>query len=94
MSANKLHEISKAFAKLRNNPPLTFERLRTFHMMIGTMKIGIPIYDATKLEEFQFPFKNTEKPVMSVMSDVPTNPYQAVKGCRGDFHGKVSRLTP
>ena len=60
---------------------------------MGTIKIGIPMYAATKLEAFQFPLRKTEKPLRKVMTVAPMKPYQAVKGWNGPFQGKVSRLT-
>jgi hypothetical protein len=58
------------------------------------MKRGIPMYEATKSAVFQFPFKKTGKPAINVMIVAPINPYQAVNGWKGPFHGRVSRLTP
>jgi hypothetical protein len=62
--------------------------------MIGIMKIGIPIYEATKSEVFQLPLRKTGNPATSVMMVDPMNPTHAAYGCRGPFHGSVSRWTP
>ena len=67
---------------------------QSFHPRIGTIKIGIPIYDATKWDEFQFPFRNTGNPATIVIIVDPTNPNQAVNGWKGAFQGIVSRETP
>ena len=63
-------------------------------MMIGTMKSGIPIYEAMKSPVLQFPFRKTGKPVIKVMMVDPMKPYHAVKGWKGLFQGKLSRLSP
>ena len=63
-------------------------------MIIGKMKIGMPMYDAMKLAVLQLPSRKTGKPVMKVMMVAPMKPYQAVKGWNGLFHGNDSRLIP
>ena len=59
---------------------LTLVRLTSFHTMIGTMKIGMPIYDAKNVDVSQLPFKKTGKPAMSTMMVEPTNPTHAAYG--------------
>ena len=73
---------------------LTCVLCHSFQTMIGTMKSGIPIYEAMKSPVFQFPFKNTGNPVIKVMIVDPMNPYHAVKGWNGLFQGKLARLCP
>lgn len=45
--------------------------------MIGTMKIGMPMYEATKSEVDQLPFRKTEKPATKVMTAEPMQPNHA-----------------
>jgi len=73
---------------------LTLVLCTSFQMTIGTMKSGIPMYDAMKSPVFQLPFKKTGKPVIKVMIVDPMKPYHAVKGWKGLFQGKLSRLSP
>lgn len=73
---------------------LTFVRCQSFHPMIGTMKIGIPIYAATNPDADQLPLRKTWKPVTRVMGLAPMKPYHAVNGWKADLQGAVSRLTP
>jgi hypothetical protein len=61
--------------------------------MMGTIKMGMPTYDAIKSAVLQLPFRNTGNPQTRVMMVAPMNPYHAVNGWNGLFHGKVSRLT-
>ena len=56
---------------------LTLVRLMSFHKIIGTMKMGMPMYDATKSDEDQLPFKKTGNPATKVMMVEPINPTQA-----------------
>ena len=44
---------------------------------MGTMKMGIPMYDATKFDVFQLPFKNTGKPATKVIIIEPMKPTHA-----------------
>lgn len=62
--------------------------------MMGTMKMGMPIYDETKSEVDQFPARKTENPATKTMIVDPMKPNQAANGWKGAFQGKVSRLTP
>ena len=52
-------------------------RCHNFHPMMGTMKMGMPMYDATKSEVLQLPFKKTGKPATKVMMVEPMKPTQA-----------------
>lgn len=45
--------------------------------MIGTMKMGMPMYDATKSDDDQLPFKKTGNPATRTMMVEPMNPTQA-----------------
>jgi type II secretory pathway component PulF len=56
---------------------LTLVLLTSFQTMMGTMKMGMPMYEAMKLLADQFPFRKTEKPVTSVMMDEPAKPNHA-----------------
>ena len=69
-------------------------RLKTFQRIIGTMKIGMPTYEAKKFDVDQLPLRKTGKPATRVMMVDPTKPTHAVYGWKGDFQGIVSRLTP
>lgn len=71
----------------------TFVFFTSFQIMIGMMKMGMPMYDAMKSAVLQLPLRNTGNPATRVMIVAPMNPYQAVKGWKGLFQGNVSRLT-
>lgn len=73
---------------------LTLVLCHNFQPKIGTMKSGIPIYDATKSDAFQLPLRNTGKPATSVMMVDPMKPTHAAYGWNGPFQGKESRGTP
>lgn len=73
---------------------LTLVRCQIFQAIIGTMKIGIPTYEATKSDELQLPLRKTGKPAISVMIVEPIKPTHAAYGWKGAFHGRLSRETP
>lgn len=93
LTTSKLHDVSGAPCRSKG-PWLTFVLCTNFQMMMGTTKIGMPIYEAMKSPVLQLPFKKTGNPVMNVIIVAPTNPYHALKGWNGLFQGRVSRLTP
>ena len=72
----------------------TFVRYHSFQQIMGTMKMGIPTYDATKSDVDQFPLRKTGNPAISVMIVDKIKPIHAVYGCNGPFQGSVSRLIP
>jgi hypothetical protein len=69
-------------------------RYTSFHTTIGTIKIGMPMYDAMKSDVDQFPLRKTGNPTTSVMMADPMNPTHAAYGWNGPFHGRLSRLRP
>lgn len=94
-AANKLHhQLATSFDTRVKIRLLTFVRLKTFQRIIGTIKIGMPTYEAKKSEVDQLPLRNTGKPATRVMIVEPMKPTHAVYGWKGDCQGKVSRLTP
>lgn len=58
------------------------------------MKIGMPMYEATKSDVLQLPLRKTGKPAISVMMVDPMKPTHAAYGWRGAFQGSVSLETP
>lgn len=55
----------------------SLDLFHSFQPMIGTMKIGMPIYDAMKSDVFQLPSRNTGNPVINVIMVDPIKPTHA-----------------
>lgn len=58
------------------------------------MKMGMPMYEATKFDVLQLPLRKTGKPAIRVMMVDPMKPTHAAYGWNGAFQGSVSREMP
>lgn len=77
--ADKLKQPISVYSRnKRDEVGLTLLFLKIFQRMIGTMKIGMPTYEAKKSEVDQFPLRKTGNPATRVIMVDPMNPTHAV----------------